>query len=77
MKLRNTNPIGTVDIPSMRLFDIQPGAEFEVSDEDGQLLLCQVGNYELASTPSTPADTTVTDSTEQTTPADQPQNESE
>jgi len=47
MKLRNTNPIGEVDLPLIRR-SLQPGETFEVPDEAGARLLEQVGNFELA-----------------------------
>ena len=45
MQLRNTNPLGAVDLPLIgRTLDA--GEVFDVSDENGALLLEQVGNYE-------------------------------
>lgn len=47
MQLRNTNPLGAVDLPLIRR-TLEAGEVFEVSDEVGAALLEQVGNYELA-----------------------------
>ena len=55
MKLRNTNPLGRVDVPILRregdvsgegVGCLEPGEVFEVDDELGAHLLEQVGNYE-------------------------------
>ena len=48
MRLRNTNPLGTVDLPLIGR-TLEPGEEFDVPDEQGAALLEQVGNYEAAS----------------------------
>jgi hypothetical protein len=47
MRLRNTNPLGEVDLPLVGK-TLAAGEEFEVEDEAGEALLEQVGNYELA-----------------------------
>lgn len=43
--LRNTNPLGAVDLPLIGR-TLQAGEEFEVEDEHVDNLLSQVGNYE-------------------------------
>lgn len=48
MKLRNTNPLGAVDLPLIGR-TLAPGEEFDVPDEAGAALLEQVGNYERVS----------------------------
>lgn len=45
MRLRNTNPLGDVDLPLLGRV-VAAGEEFEVDDEQGKALLEQVGNYE-------------------------------
>jgi hypothetical protein len=45
--LKNTNPLGAVDLPLIGR-TLEPGEEFEVSDEVAEQLLLQVGNYEVA-----------------------------
>ena len=50
MKLRNSNPLGGVELPLSRRV-LAPGEVFDVSDEDGAVLLEQVGNYERVSAP--------------------------
>lgn len=45
MLLKNTNPLGAVELPLIRRV-LEPGEVFEVSDEVGTALLEQVGNYE-------------------------------
>ena len=47
MRLRNTNPLGEVDLPLIGR-SLAAGEEFDVDDETGTALLEQVGNYELA-----------------------------
>lgn len=44
MRLRNTNPLGAVDLPLIGK-SLRPGEVFEVEDEQGTVLLEQVGNY--------------------------------
>ena len=67
VKLRNTNPIGAVELPLIGR-NLEAGEEFEVDsklagkaptyDDEGQVtdlgegLLAQVGNYELVETPT-------------------------
>jgi hypothetical protein len=48
MKLRNTNPLGGIElhVPGVGSFELEAGEEFEVPDEAGSALLEQVGNYE-------------------------------
>jgi hypothetical protein len=58
MRLRNINPLGTVDLPLIGregeplgeegVGCLEPGEIFEVDDELGEALLEQVGNYERA-----------------------------
>jgi hypothetical protein len=43
-KLRNTNPLGAVDLPLIGRA-LEPGEEFEVTDDQAGELLKQVGNY--------------------------------
>lgn len=45
MKLRNTNPLGAVDLPLIGQ-TLQAGEEFDVPDKVGKALLEQTGNYE-------------------------------
>ncbi|MGZ6788380.1 MAG: hypothetical protein ACXVGQ_00350 [Mycobacteriaceae bacterium] len=45
MRLRNTNPLGEVDLPLIGR-SLTAGEEFDISDEDGAALLEQAGNYE-------------------------------
>lgn len=45
MRLRNTNPLGRVDLPLIGRA-LEPGEEFEVDDAAGARLLEQAGNYE-------------------------------
>lgn len=46
MRLKNTNPLGAVELPLIgRVLEL--GEEFEVTDEQGKALLEQTGNYEL------------------------------
>lgn len=47
MKLVNTNPLGSIDLPLIGK-TLAAGEEFEVSDEIGLELLQQIGNYEEA-----------------------------
>lgn len=52
MRLKNTNPLGDVDIPGIGT--VEAGAEVEVPDELAKQLLDQVGNYEaVVATPTT------------------------
>lgn len=52
MILRNTNPLGRVDLPLIgRTLDA--GQTFEVADDLGAALLEQAGNYELVKSPKT------------------------
>ena len=44
--LRNTNPLGAVDLPLIGR-SLAAGEEFEVTDEQATNLLAQVGNYEV------------------------------
>ena len=54
MKLRNVNPLGHIDLPLIGRV-LEPRETFEVPDAVGKELLKQVGNYELAEKPATPA----------------------
>lgn len=64
--LRNTNPLGQVDLPLIgRQGDplgqagsgcLEPGEEFDVSDDHAKVLLEQVGNYELVTKPKPTAE---------------------
>lgn len=45
MQLRNTNPLGAVDLPLIGR-TLEPGEVFDVTDTQGAVLLEQVGNYE-------------------------------
>jgi hypothetical protein len=45
-KLRNTNPLGQVDLPLLGR-TLEAGEEFEVTNDVAEHLLQQVGNYEL------------------------------
>ena len=45
-RLRNTNPLGAVEIPAIGL-ELAAGEEFECPDELAEQLLEQVGNYAL------------------------------
>ena len=57
VKLRNTNPMGHVDVPLLRrqggpvgeegVGCLEPGEVFEVDQETADLLLLQSDNYEL------------------------------
>lgn len=47
--LKNTNPLGAVDLPLIGR-SLEPGEEFEVSGEQANALLEQVGNFELVET---------------------------
>lgn len=53
MQLRNTNPLGAVDLPLIGRV-LEPGETFEIDDERGNALLEQVGNYELVREPKAP-----------------------
>jgi len=53
MQLRNTNPLGAVDLPLIGRV-LEPGETFEIDDERGNALLAQVGNYELVREPKAP-----------------------
>ena len=44
--LRNINPVGAVDLPLIGR-TLEPGESFDVTDEQAENLLAQVGNYEL------------------------------
>jgi len=61
MRLRNTNPLGRVDLPIIGregdelgegLACLEPGEEFDVDDEIGAALLQQVGNFEPVDGPA-------------------------
>lgn len=54
-KLRNTNPLGAVDLPLIGK-SIEAGEEFTVSNAQADQLLEQVGNYELVDPPIKPKD---------------------
>lgn len=45
MQLKNTNPLGAVDLPLIGK-TLEANEVFDVSDEDGAALLQQTGNYE-------------------------------
>lgn len=45
MRLRNTNPMGAVELPLIGR-TLEAGEEFEVPDLQGRALLQQRGNYE-------------------------------
>ena len=45
MRLRNTNPLGDVDLPLLGRV-VKADEEFDVDDVDGEALLAQTGNYE-------------------------------
>ena len=62
MRLRNTNPLGAVDLPLIGR-TLAPGEEFDVPDVQGAALLEQVGNYEpVVVKPGKPAVTTTEES---------------
>lgn len=44
--LKNTNPLGAVDLPLIGR-TLEPGEEFEVDEDTAAHLLEQVGNYEV------------------------------
>jgi hypothetical protein len=44
MRLRNTNPLGEVDLPLIGR-TLAAGEEFDIDDDLGAALLEQVGNY--------------------------------
>lgn len=46
-KLRHINPYGACDVPLLGRV-LGPGEEFDATDEQAQILLAQVGNYEPA-----------------------------
>ena len=55
VKIRNTNPLGRVDVPLLRregdvpgegIGCLEPGEVVDVTQEQADLLLQQVGNYE-------------------------------
>lgn len=55
VKIRNTNPLGRVDVPLLRregdvpgegVGCLEPGEVIDVTPEHADLLLQQVGNYE-------------------------------
>lgn len=50
MYLKNTNPLGEIDLPLIGK-TLAPGEVFVVSDELGAALLEQVGNYEITDAP--------------------------
>lgn len=54
VRLRNTNPLGQVDLPLLGL-TLDAGEEFDVPPEHVDELLAQSGNYELVE--DTPQDT--------------------
>ena len=43
-RLRNTNPLGAVEIPALGL-ELTAGEEFDCPDDVAEQLLEQVGNY--------------------------------
>ncbi|HEY1174794.1 MAG TPA: hypothetical protein VGF17_01450 [Phytomonospora sp.] len=47
MRLRNTNPLGAVELPLIGRV-LEAGEEFDIDDEHGKRLLEQDGNYEKA-----------------------------
>jgi hypothetical protein len=47
MRLRNTNPLGAVELPLVGRV-LEAGEEFDVTPEQAHALLPQVGNYEPA-----------------------------
>lgn len=51
MRLRNTNPLGAIDLPLIGR-SLEAGEEFDVPDEIGAALLEQVGNYEAVTKPA-------------------------
>jgi hypothetical protein len=54
VQLRNTNPLGAVDLPLIGR-TLEAGEVFEVDDKAGKRLLEQVGNYEaVGKAPATP-----------------------
>jgi hypothetical protein len=65
MQLRNTNPLGAVDLPLIGrqgepfgeegVGCLEPGEVFEIDDERGNALLEQAGNYEVVGTPKPPS----------------------
>lgn len=46
VRLRNVNPLGEVDVPGVG--QLTRGQEFDVDSAIAEVLLEQVGNYELA-----------------------------
>lgn len=54
MRLRNTNPLGAVELPLIGRV-LEPGDVFEIDDERGNALLEQAGNYELVREPKAPS----------------------
>lgn len=45
-RFRYVGPLVGVDIPLLRLTDVKPGDEFDVTDDQAQLLGAQPDNYE-------------------------------
>ena len=45
VRLRNTNPLGTVDVPLLQR-TLEAGEEFDCPSEHAEALLEQTGNYE-------------------------------
>lgn len=52
MRLRNTNPLGAVDLPLIGR-TLAAGEEFDIDDAAGTALLEQVGNYEAVKATAT------------------------
>lgn len=47
-RFRYVGPIAGIDIPLLRLTDVKPGDEFDVTDAQAELLGAQPDNYEPA-----------------------------
>jgi hypothetical protein len=45
--LKNVSPLGAVDLPILGGDSVPAGAEFEVTDEQAELLLDQPDNFKL------------------------------
>lgn len=44
-KIKNTNPLGAVEVPLLGFRVLEPGETVEVTDEQAEKLLHQVDNY--------------------------------
>lgn len=54
VRLRNTNPVGAVVLPTLGI-SVDAGGTFEVPPDVAENLLAQTGNYEIADPDAAPA----------------------